>query len=228
MAFAAQTDALSVLDTGREQRIIEQISRHMKRNEWCEVWRLAFSRARNQLLHNVSEVEHLVSRERMLKANRIAINCGGTIYVPGRNGDVFFPDQPFDGKFGWIGRRSAVIRAVNKPLEFHRLYESEAYDVDGYRFRLPPGSYRLRLYMKCGFPKDSKPDYFVFDILGNGRMLAKNFDLFVACKEDFDQATVLEYPVRIEADGSFELTFRTDGKHYPSARLINGLEIFPE
>ena len=217
-----------VLDTGREQRIIEQISRHMKRNEWCEVWRLAFSRAMNQLLHNVSEVEHLVSRERMLKANRIAINCGGTIYVPGRNGDVFFPDQPFDGKFGWIGRRSAVIRAVNKPLEFHRLYESEAYDVDGYRFRLPPGSYRLRLYMKCGFPKDSKPDYFVFDILGNGRMLAKNFDLFVACKEDFDQATVLEYPVRIEADGSFELTFRTDGKHYPSARLINGLEIFPE
>lgn len=216
------------IDAEKESGVIAAMENALKRRQWAELYRLAFSRRMNGLPVKASNLGRLAKRDEMLRGNRISVNCGGTEFVQKENGDLFFPDQAFDGTFGYFGNRDAITRSPEKndSTVYPELYRSEAYNIDGYRFKVQPGKYIVRMYFKIGFRPDARKDFFVFNVSANGKPLLQDFDLFPACGNDFNGTAVKEFPVTL-GDGTLELKFSTDGKHYPTSRLLNGVELFP-
>ena len=218
------------IETEEEKTVIGLLETHLDRQEMAEVYRLAFSRSMNQLLKRSGEVRNLVQKKQMTARFEYAVNCGGTEFYQAPNGKVFFPDQPFDGQYGYFGRYQSTARNVSSATQtdMPELFRSEAYDIDGYRFQVAAGKYRLRLYFKIGFKPDARKDYFVFDVLVNKQEMLKNLDLFEACGNSFDRICIQEIgPIEMES-GTLELAFRNDRSRYSTVRLLNAVEVIPE
>lgn len=217
------------LEAGEESQVVAAMEKVMKDNQWAELYRLSFCDKMEALLQKSADTGKLVTRQKMLQRNYIAINCGGSVYIPTDKGDYFLPDQPYDGKFGHFGRYTCVARELtDQSMKYPEIYKSEAYDHDGYKFNLPAGKYLLRGYFKCGFKPSAKPDYHVFDLHLNGKTLLANFDVYKECGNSFDKPVVKEFIVDHDGKEPMELRFIYDRKRYSTVRLINAIEVIPQ
>ena len=50
----------------------------------------------------------------MIDAGNYAVNCGATSFYKAPNGKFFFPDQAFDGKYGYLGKLANAIEVIRK------------------------------------------------------------------------------------------------------------------
>lgn len=117
--------------------------------------------------------------ERAVSTNvAIRVNCGGSRHVD-RLGQVFEADAPFTEARGWgyVGGHAAAARSgveiarADEPA----LFLTDRWGVDAYRFAMRPGVYRVTLFFsEYHF---SEVGMRVFDVLLNGRPVAKGLDL---------------------------------------------------
>jgi hypothetical protein len=105
---------------------------------------------------------------------------------------------------------------------------TEAYNFDFYKFKVPPGKYKVRLYLKAGYKKGFKPDYFVFNVDIQGKRVLDAFDVVTACDSDFSKVAIKEFDGIEVKKGPLEIKFMTDSKHDPTAKLVNAIEVIPE
>ena len=228
----ATADALEKLgiDCGAERGTLAAMKAAESGKRYAELHRLAFSRAMNQLGGKHRNLENLSIQSRMLKENHFAVNCGGYEFYRAADGTLFFPDRKFarDARYGYTGSYNNVVRDIEKVhgTPDPRLFQSEAYDIDGYRFELPDGKYRLKLWLKVGYAPKFKPGVFRFTMRAGDKVLLKDFDLYEAQRGDFDAPVTLEFPVEVKG-GSLELSFSapTDDA---TVRFLNALELRPE
>lgn len=197
---------------------------------FAEAHRLAFLLDIRNLHRSVAHLEETTRQARMIRENRYAVNCGSSRFCTTGDGRLFFPDRRWTegADYGWVGNCNCVIREVDKmkPSPVRELYRSEAYDIDGYRFRLANGVYTVRLYLKCGWIRGFKPGEFVFSVFADGRELCRNLDLHRQSEGDFERPLVLEFDDVKVTDGVLNLVFKAD-KQKGNVRLCNAIEIFP-
>lgn len=170
----------------------------------------------------------------------VRIDCGSKTFTRA-GGRLFSPDQAWDGKtYGYVGkamRTARETRHMDATTACLEVYGTECYDVDGYRFALEPGNYRLRLYFHCGWEPDWRADWWLFDVTANGTALAKPLDVYRRTGGDINRAVVLEGTVTVGADGRLDVGFtHVPGKGrdargqspYPCVRFVNAIEVIRE
>ncbi len=168
-----------------------------------------------------------------IKCGRWALNCGSRDWFDGESG-VFFPDQSYsaDSGFGYLGTASLTVArdvAGLKPSNLSGLFRDERYDIAAYRFDVPDGKYKVKLYMKWGFERGFKPGASIVTIDVNGKKLAEKLDFHVAQKGDFTRAFVLEAGDVKAVDGRITINFKAekgvDGKVITGSRMVNAIEV---
>ncbi len=154
--------------------------------------RLVFSRLMNQLLNKMRNIKQVARQSEMIRKNHIAVNCGSGDFYTATDGRLFFPDQKFAGNavYGYFGKNKSVVRNISglKDAVTPELFRTEAYDIDGYKFRLANGKYTVRLYMKIGYPSDFKDNKVIFTAYAQGKPLFVKIDMYKASKGDFTTA----------------------------------------
>ena len=83
----------------------------------------------------------------------------------------FFPDQPFNGLYGYVGSYNSTGRDIGKikGTDMPEIFRTESYDISGYKFKVPNGTYTATLYLKCGWKKGFTKDNFMFSVKANGQ-----------------------------------------------------------
>jgi hypothetical protein len=218
-----------VEDCSAAIKSIKKISNLISRSEFAEVHRLCFASPINQLIKKSKNINNLAEQNSMMKNNRYAVDCGANNYYRAPDGRLFFPDKKFDngGKYGYVGSCKSVNRNIDKIKDksVPGVFRSEIYDFDGYRFKVADGTYRVKIYFKVGYEPGAKPGVFVFTVKSQGKEVLKDFDVFKACNNDFNQTVVKEiYPVKAK-DGFINIQFVSSPGKEPSARLCNAIEI---
>ncbi len=236
---AAQLDELRKhgIDTAAEQSVLERMRRLEQAGSFAELHRLLFSKRTARVAEQLELAKKgwLAEQADMVRRSEFAVNCGSTRFrrLAGR---LFFPDQRFvpGAAYGHIGPSRTVGRPVPSPLEGIRdqalryLFAKEAYDVAGYRFRVKPGRYTVRLYLKVGYRPGAEPGNFVMSVTAEGRRLLEAVDLFTAAGGQFDHAVVREFRNIEVRDGVLDILFACPPGVDPTARLCNGIEVIPE
>jgi len=166
----------------------------------------------------------------MIRRGHYAVNCGATGFYRAKNGTLFFPDQPLGkGDYGHAGTYQNVVRNTDGvKADDPELFMTEAYNVESYRFKVPAGKYRVRLYLKVGYKKGFKPDIFVFSVGFQGKTMLNSFDMFAVFDGDFSRVAIKEFSSVEATNGLLEIAFTNDEKHDPTARLINAIEVIRE
>lgn len=167
----------------------------------------------------------------------VRVDCGSKTFTR-TGGRLFSPDQAWDGKtYGYLGKAMRSFREtrhMEATTDCLEVYNTESYDVDGYRFKLEPGTYRLRMLFHCGWEPDWRADWWLFDVTANGQALAKPFDLYKEVGGDINKAAALEKDVTVGADGLLTVRFvHVPGKGrdprgqsaYPCVRFVNAIEV---
>ena len=225
-AFRTLADAK--VDCSAAQETFDAAKRAEREGRLGEAHRLYYSRAMNALLGKLSQIENVVAEAKMNREGRWAVNCGCSAYTVS-DGRLFSPDQPWDGAYGFYGRhrltapRDTALVADGTP--FKELFESESYDFDGYRFKLPPGRYRVKLILKWAYPRAFTPNFLKLDYLVNGRSVKGGpLDLHAEQGGDIKKALFLSSDATVGEDGLLDISVKSLGKDQ-TLRLLNGIEI---
>ncbi len=219
------------LPLSEEKKRLENIQHLMQQEDYAEVHRLCFSPLMNQLPIKKKNLNLLVQEQNMIRRNHYAVNCGDTKPLITKTGKLFFGDRPFSqgASFGYFGKYESTVRKIDQMPEsdIRELFLTEAYDIDGWKFKLANGTYRLRLYMKIGYPHDFAKDKVVFSVLAQGKVLFADKDFYVE-KKDFNTPVILDFKNIKVTDGLLTLEFKQKHGLGGNIRLCNGIEIFPE
>lgn len=215
-----------------ERECLKRIGALLRAENYAEVHRLAFSPLMNQLLRKSGNIGQVTAQGEMLRNSHIAVNCGSGDFCTAADGRLFFPDRSYDdsGKYGYFGRNKSVVRKTDglKDPVTPDLFQTEAYDIDGYKFRLANGKYTVRLYLKVGYPDDFKADNVIFTVYAQGQPLFRDLDLFRAGGGDFKQPVVKEFKNIPVTGGELVLKFETPKGRPTNHRLCNAIEVIPE
>jgi hypothetical protein len=224
------------IDIGGEERDLEQLKKLLEGHQYAELYRLAFSRRMNQLLEKQKNLANLICQQRMIDKGCYAVNCGASHFYKAQNGKFFFPDQKFDGNYGYFGRDyKSVGRQLSGAFEgtdIPELFKTEAYDLDGYKFKVPNGSYKIRFYMKSGFKPNFLPKVYCFSILANGTPIHEKIDLHQIAGGNFNKALILETTGVKVTNGELVLSYKYESPRIPkattTARLANAIEVIKQ
>ena len=223
---ALQTKANMISDT--QKTTLSQMEILLKSGKYAALDTLLFSLPIRGILENMDNMEQIRQQAEMAARGHYAVNCGSSQFLKTQNGTLFAPDQPWNGKYGYFGSYDSVTREIRDVKDPNPgLFQNEAYNIDGYRFALPNGKYKVRLYMKIGFKRNAEARYYMFDVLANGKLIVKDFDIYTECNGDLDSTAIREYGPLIITNGRLELAFRNNQKR-PWARLVNAIEIIRE
>ncbi len=212
---------------------IRKIRQLLDKEDYVEAHRLAWSLLMNSMLLHVENIDLALRQDQMIRAGKIAINCGSDKFYPTPDGRLFFPDQKFTDKgvYGYYGnvaksvtRRIDGLKNTNEP----GLFQMEAYDMDGYKFQLPNGKYHLRLFLKIGYPDDFKAGLVSVSAFAQEIPLFTDLDLHQAGKGEFMQPIILDYSDIVVTNGLLDVRFEVEPGHPTNHRLCNGIEIIPE
>ena len=212
---------------------LEAVRQAVAKNEYAEAHRLLYSKMLNGVIRQLPLAEngHLLKQQQMIADNRFAVNCGSGEYdyYVSRDGTLFFPDHAWDGVYGSVSDGSQIERSIQsiKGTDDPELYATEAYNLDGYRFKLANGTYTVRLYLKIGYEPNAKEGVGVFTLTANGRTLLKNFDPFLETG-GFDNAITREFKGVEVKDGMLNFDFSVPDGVHPSVRFLNAIEVIPE
>lgn len=219
------------IDVQAEKVVVAEVEKAFAARQYAETHRLAFSRRMNQVFQMVSDITNIKRRQTLIDQGIYRINCGSTSFYEAPNGMFFFPDQPFNGLYGYVGNYQSVGRDIGeiKGTEMPEIFRTEAYDIDGYKFKVPNGTYTATLYMKCGYSRGFTEGNFMFSVKANGKMALYKYDIFTETKGVYEQTLAVNLEGIQVTDNILSLEFI----FHPSAtsnangtsRLVNAIEI---
>lgn len=218
-----------------ERKAIDEVRNEVATGHWADAHRLAFAPILNKMIRKTRQLDKIARQQSMISKGNYAVNCGQYQFCE-YDGKLFFPDQKFTGKnqYGYVGKNFLSGTRIIKDItdtEVPELYRTESFNVDGYRFTLPNGSYKLRLYMKSGYKRSFKPGVFKFGMRVNGGA-QEIIDLYELMGGDFNKALTLERNVEVN-DGKLNIDFiilAPEKGQIPrngTERLLNGIEVIP-
>ncbi len=201
----------------------------------AEAHRLLFSKMIDgeiPKLAAAAETGYLSKQAAMVRASRYAINCGSDQYYTAKNGTLFFPDdRPFaPGGYGYIEKRSGVTRDVSalRGVDDPKLFETEAYDLSGYKFTVKPGRYTVVLYLRIGYPPAQKTGANILSFTIAGQKVLENVDMYALCGENVQNVAIKTFKGILVKGNVLEIGCTQKDGIDPSARLFNAIEVIPE
>ncbi len=233
---AYSTLAKNGIDVAVQRNILAQLDRAIAEKRFGEAHRLSFLVPMRQMLKDVESLSFIIEKKKMTDAGHYAINCGsfGKFYKA-PNGKLFFPDQQFDGKYGYIGKYNSTLRILPKLTgpyaDMPELYRSEAYNLDGYDFNVPNGKYTVKIYLKIGYKPGFTKDDVYFKLSANGKLILNDNCLYTMANGDFSRALMVEakdVPVKngkLQLRFTFENTKEKKSSAGQTARLVNAIEV---
>ena len=218
---------------GTEKKIVDSIRRALKAGHYFEAHRLIFCPEMNEMNSKIANFDKVVCQSKLIAGNTFAVNCGSGTYYVAPDGRLFFPDQHWsEGKtYGYFGNYRSVMRSITGLAagDLPELYRNEAYDIDGYRFKLANGKYTVRLYMKIGYDPEFREKMFVFSVFAQEKPLFTNLDLYKKAGGDFGKPVVLEFKNIKVTKGMLTLEFQQPhGGRGGNMRLCNAIEVIPQ
>ncbi len=200
-----------------------------------------FRKELNGMVAKLDNLEHVVAETRLAEKGVFRVNCGQTGWET-IEGDLFSPDRSWDGEtYGHVvlkprGQNSSARDTVKmKPVKYAKVFETEAFDVDEYVFNVrKPGTYRVTLYMKCGWERGFVPNWFHTEVLANGKPLFEPFlDIYEEQGRDFNRPIVKSFDVAVGADGILRLEMKCPSAYYlfnvrepnTTTRLMNAITV---
>jgi hypothetical protein len=167
----------------------------------------------------------------MIKENRFALNCGSSEFYRAPDGRLFFPDVKFsdESRYGYFGSHSCANRKIGglKNNTEAELFRTEAWNIDGYKFKLANGKYKIRLYMKVGWPDDFKPGKVVLSVYANNKPVINDLKMHKAQNGDFSKPVIKDFHT-VVSDGQLTLKFKAGKGLGTNIQLCNAIEIQPE
>ena len=233
LARAAQAFDAAGLDHAAEDAVVAEAKAALARGELGETHRLLFKKELCEMLSKLGNLERLMQENELREAGKVRVNCGNTSYST-VDGLLFSPEKADDGRtYGHYGAAvEACAREIDKlagDTPMRTLYETEAYNVDGYRFhRLPAGKYRVKLYVKCGWAKGWKAGFWMNVIRLNGAAVRNPMDVFAEQHGNFDApAENLVFETTVGEDGELDLNFSLPAGYVGNGttRFVNGIVI---
>lgn len=214
----------------KDEEMVRKIAEHVRKKEYAEAHRLIFSQPARALSRKYQNCGLVKEEAASVQAGRIAINCGEKDeYYKAPDGRLFFPDRPYSeaNGFGFLPGTKRCIRATRGlgQTDAPGLFATEAWDCPGYKFNLPNGRYRVKLYMKWGFTGRYKEGITSLTCKINGRSAFEKVD-FYKLSADFNKPHCFESETEVK-DGVLSIEFINEGKTHSSTRLCNGIEIVP-
>lgn len=234
-AAAVRAVAATGADVAALENHVSALRSAFAEGRYAETHRLLFAKCMRELtmIGAAAAKGYLAEQTRMVAASTYAVNCGMGEYTFYRaaSGTLFFPDQPFEaGDYGHVGSYKNVIRPTKGIVGTAdaTLYVTEAYDIDGYRFTVAPGTYTVRLHLKHGWKPAARPGVFVINVDLEGKRVLDKADIFLLCNKEFDRAIVQEFSGVLVTDGALDVDFGYPTGGERTARLCNAIEIIPE
>lgn len=219
------------LSVSAEKARIAQIKQAVKVQNYQEAHRLAWSVLMNQMLLKLKTIDMVAARDKMIKRNHFALNCGSSHFYRTPDSRLFFPDHKFSdhSKYGYFGSYGCAHRKIGglKNTTEPELFETEAWNIDGYKFKLANGKYRIRLYMKVGWPGDFKPGKVVLSVYANDKPLVNDLKMYEAQNGDFSKPVIKDFYIVVN-DGQLTLKFKASKGLGSNIQLCNAIEIIPE
>ena len=229
---AAATLRRNQVEVVAEAAVLAELKKAVEEERFAEAHRLAFLPVMNQLGAKLADLEKVVRQSEMLRRNEIAIDCGGTAFTLTPEGKLFFPDSPWSdtARYGYFGHYNSVARNTVdlRDAAAAEVFKTEAYDIDGYRFRVDNGRYKVRLYLRIGYEPGFAAGKFVFSVAAQGKPLFTDLDLFEACDGDRGKVLIREFDGIEVSDGILTLAFKQKDGLHSNVRLCNAIEVIPE
>ncbi len=150
----------------------------------------------------------------------VRVNCGGDSYTD-LNGNLWESDHVYSPQNTW-GYLGGYSYSTNSPIsgtEDDELYESERYGMEGYRFDVPNGHYRVRLLFAEIYWDEVGRRVFDVDIEG-GRVLS-HYDIYREVGKDVAEEKVYEVDV---TDGELAIGFSSEVDN----AKVSGIEVRSE
>ena len=235
-ALKAATELLAngKIDVSPEKKDIAHLEQMFAEKRFAELYRAAFAKRMNQLLAKQQNLSNLIRQQRMVDTGHYAVNCGANTFYSAPDGQFFFPDQMFNGQYGYYGKNyNSCTRDISgiTGADIPELYRTEAYFLSGYKFKVSNGSYKCVLYLKPGFKPNFAPGAYCFSVSANGKTVLDKIDLYKLTDGDFNKALKLEVDDIPVTDGELSLEWR----HHPSRKgdnasvcLANAIEIIKQ
>jgi hypothetical protein len=149
-------------------------------------------------------------------ATTIRIKAGSAAPLTDSSGNVWLPDQGFDG--GETTERASDMQIAN--TKDPGLYRTERYDMTGFTYKLPNGKYTVKLHFCETYDGITGVGQRVFSYTVGGHEF-KDFDVWA--KTGGAQRAYIETVNVDVTDGKLDVKF-TAGVQSPE---INGIEIIP-
>ena len=149
------------------------------------------------------------------------IALGGLLAFVDPTDNAWFADRGYEeGSYGFsdgstIDRGTTSVKGTDNP----ELYHSELFGQGSYTITLPNGKYLLRLHFAEMY-RPVGPGGRVFDIVVEGKLVFKNFDVLQETGE-YDKVCIKEVEVEVSG-GVLNIDFPSDENHTP---LLNGIEV---
>jgi endoglucanase len=111
----------------------------------------------------------------------LRINCGATESYTDKAGNTWLADQSMDTDKEWgaidgltVDRGDLGMTDTDAP----KVYETERYSMEGYKFTIPNGKYTVRLHFAETYDGITAEGERVFSVSINGQMVIEDFDPF--------------------------------------------------
>jgi hypothetical protein len=156
----------------------------------------------------------------------LRINCAATEPYTDKAGNVWLADQVMETGRKWgavdgltVDRGDLGITGTDAP----KIYETERYSMEGYKFTVPNGKYTVRLHFAETYDGITAEGERIFSVTVNGQTVLKDFDPF---KEGggYQKPVVKTIKDVDVTDGQLDIGFTVNIQN-PE---INGIEIISE
>jgi len=215
----------------QETATFETCGKLYKNEEFGELHRQLFSLEIRSFLKKAENATLVAKQTAMMKSGHIAVNCGTDNFYLAPGGELFFPDQKFNGDngYGFYGQHESCMRKTDniKETRVPGVFETEAWNTDGYKFKVPKGKYTVKLYMRYAYePNFNKESNLDFTAEAQGKTLFKDLNLFEEMKGDMSNVVIKEYKGIEATDGL--LTLKCIAGKNPSVRHFDAIEVIKE
>jgi hypothetical protein len=156
----------------------------------------------------------------------LRVNCAATEPYTDNAGNLWSPDQYFEQGKDWgyvdgltVDRGDLGITGTDAP----DIYETERYSMSAYQFKLPNGTYTVRLHFAETFYGITDQGQRVFSVTLNGEVVLDDFDPYKEA-DGFDTPLVKKFKGVTVTSGELVIGFIANIEN-PE---INGIEIISE
>ena len=156
----------------------------------------------------------------------LRVNCAATESYTDQAGNEWLPDQYMEEGKQWGAVAGMTVDRGNLDMtgtDAPKVYETERYSMDAYKFIVPNGKYTVRLHFAETYDGITANGQRIFSVTINDETVLKDFDPFQAAG-GFEKPVVKEIKGIHVTDKELTIGFVIDTQN-PE---INGIEILSE